>query len=452
MKLNKASKNIDDKNEEISGLLTRYSEISKKNKELEFDIEDIRKLKEVLDVKYKNNNEEVNTLENEREELLNKINKLENDNKIIKNQIQNSKRNFNELEEKKAIEIDLLTKDIETIRLKERELGNRLIFFERDQDSNKEENRRLKKELENTKSDLDQIMKMMENYESKVQFLQKKEENMQILAKQNKEKIEDALIQRDRALLKEENYQKTIDHLTETNRQEISSLREQQEKSIENLKLKHKNAVESRNNEIKTMTDDQLKQAVQIDRLQKDNKNLKNELNKLNSILKENSDHKDDKVDDYLKRIHELETKIIRIEHENTDRIRNLTKEKAELEQSCRQYQNSFEEIKTGLESIKSQNASLTAENQSVRAKLSIIQKEKQNFTDEISNIKKSYETQIGMYADDYSFRIRDMESKLEEGQKKEKITREKTMEVLKTHERVCFKFEMISVLGIVPF
>ena len=144
-----------------------------------------------------------------------------------------------ELEEKKAIELDLLTKDIETIRLKERELGNRLIFFERDQDSNKEENRRLKKELENTKSDLDQIMKMMENYEAKVQFLQKKEENMQILAKQNKEKIEDALIQRERALLKEENYQKTIDHLTETNRQEISSLREQQEKSIENLKLKH---------------------------------------------------------------------------------------------------------------------------------------------------------------------------------------------------------------------
>ena len=52
--MNQLNKTIDDKNDEISSLLTRFSEISKKNKELEFDIEDVRKAKDILEVKLKN--------------------------------------------------------------------------------------------------------------------------------------------------------------------------------------------------------------------------------------------------------------------------------------------------------------------------------------------------------------------------------------------------------------
>ena len=443
--MNQINKTLDDKNDEIAGLSAKYSDISKKNKEFEFDVEDIRKIKEVMDVKLKNSYEEANRLEINKEELLNKINRLDSENKIIKNQIQSAKRNYAELEEKKIIEIDFLNTDIETLKIKERDIGNKLVFMERDQDNNKEENRRLKKELDNTKKDLDQTMKMMESLEAKVQFLQKKEENMQTLTKQNKEKVENALMQRDRALLKEENYQKSIDNLNEAHRQEITNFREQQDKLIENFKVKHRNAIESKDNELKTSTEEQSKQVMQLERLQKDNKNLKNELNKRILTLKENDDHKNDKVDDYLKKIHELETKIIRIEQENSDKIRYSTNEKTELEQSCRQYQNSFEELKISLESIKSQNAVLIAENQSIRAKLSTIQKEKQSFSDEMNKIKKSYETQIGMYADDYSYKMKELENKLEEALKKEKITREKTMEVLKTHERVYFIFGIIK-------
>jgi len=208
LKLHQATKNVDDKNDEISGLLTRFSEVSKRNKELEFDLEDVRKAKEVLETKWKNSNEEISRLEIEKEEFLSKINKIENENKISKSQIQSQKKSYLELEEKKHLEIELLTKEIDSIKLKERDLGNRIIYMERDLDASKEECRRIKKELENTKNDLDQTMKLMENFETKVQFLQKKEENMQNIVKQSKEKVEDALVQRDRALLKEENYQK----------------------------------------------------------------------------------------------------------------------------------------------------------------------------------------------------------------------------------------------------
>jgi len=41
---------------------------------------------------------------------------------------------------------------------------------------------------------------------------------MNRLTKESKEKVEEALLQRDRVLLKEEHYQKTIDNLTESHR------------------------------------------------------------------------------------------------------------------------------------------------------------------------------------------------------------------------------------------
>ena len=42
------------------------------------------------------------------------------------------------------------------------------------------------------------MLKMMESYENRVQVYQKKEESMQILARDYKEKVEEALLARDK--------------------------------------------------------------------------------------------------------------------------------------------------------------------------------------------------------------------------------------------------------------
>jgi len=86
---------------------------------------------------------------------------------------------------------------------------------------------------------------------------------------------------------------------------------------------------------------------------------------------------------------------------------------------------------------VKSQNSTLLAENHTIKSKLGGFQKERQNFSEEIAKIKKSYETQIGFYAEDYNSKIKELEDKIEETSRKEKSTREKTMEVLRTHEKI---------------
>lgn len=77
-------------------------------------------MRDILEVKYKSTTEELSKLELEREELMNSKNKIDNELKIAKSQLNNSKRSFGELEDKQSLEVDVLNKEIESLRLKER--------------------------------------------------------------------------------------------------------------------------------------------------------------------------------------------------------------------------------------------------------------------------------------------------------------------------------------------
>jgi len=128
---------------------------------------------------------------------------------------------------------------------------------------------------------------------------------------------------------------------------------------------------------------------------------------------------------------------MLQNESEFNDRIRALTTEKNSLESANRQLQNSLSEIRANIENLRSQNNTLATENNSLKTKLNSVQREKQSFLDEIAKIKKNYEAQMEIFADDYSAKLKDVEDQLAESIRKERLTREKTIEMVKTHEQV---------------
>jgi len=65
--------------------------------------------------------------------------------------------------------VEFLIKENEQIKQRDRETKNHMIFLERDFDVLKEENRKLRKEIDIKTSDSDQMMKMLENFDQKVQ-------------------------------------------------------------------------------------------------------------------------------------------------------------------------------------------------------------------------------------------------------------------------------------------
>lgn len=417
--------------------MTRYSELSKRNKQLELDLEDTRKMKEILEVRYKNSTDECAKLENEKEELLNKLNRCENEIKMLKSQLGSQKKSFAEFEEKKSTEMELMKKELESLRIKEREYANKLVFLEQDLEQSKDENRKLKKDLQNTKDDCDQMLKMMENYDAKVQYFKQKEEEIARISKESKEKVEEALIQRDRIRMKEEHYQKTIDQMNATHRQEIQSLKDQYDRLLENTRNKSKATLDSREQEIKQLSDEISRLTIMNERLQKELKSVKGEYTKLSNSLKDASGVRETRFEEYERRVHELEEKLLYAEADRNDKIRELTQEKNALESSKRQLQNSLSEINTIIEKLKGENAALSAENNSLKAKLGAIQREKQSFLDEIAKVKQTYESQMEIFADDYNAKLKELEDQLQDALRKERSTREKTIEMVKTHEKV---------------
>lgn len=92
---------------------------------------------------------------------------------------------------------------------------------EREIDNLRDENRGLKKELDQTRSNLEQTIKMMENYENKVTILQKKEENYKQINKQLKDDRESAVMEKERYQLKENQFDQMVQNVQMKHREEV---------------------------------------------------------------------------------------------------------------------------------------------------------------------------------------------------------------------------------------
>lgn len=71
----------------------------------------------------------------------------------------------------------------------------------------------LKRQLEKTKSDFEQTLKMCEAYETKINVYSKKEVIVKQTIEDCKTKLENALVERDKAIMKEKQLEKLIESI-----------------------------------------------------------------------------------------------------------------------------------------------------------------------------------------------------------------------------------------------
>lgn len=111
---------------ETSNLLIKYQEISDKYKNLEINSSDLKRERDILDNKFRNISESLAFSDTDRLDMSGKIAKYENEIKVLKSQLQNLKNNSSENEEKKISEISLLKKETDALKIKDRELINKV--------------------------------------------------------------------------------------------------------------------------------------------------------------------------------------------------------------------------------------------------------------------------------------------------------------------------------------
>lgn len=89
-----------------------------------------------------------------------------------------------------------------------------------------------RREGERSKADLEQAMRMCDTYESKVAAAGRKERSLVEALEQGKDRLDATLLERDKAILKVERLEKSLEEVGVRQREEQSRLRSNYEKLV----------------------------------------------------------------------------------------------------------------------------------------------------------------------------------------------------------------------------
>lgn len=206
--------------------------------------------KEMLENKLSMMMEEMGELEKDRDVYYSKLIRIEKDSNVLKNRGEKYEQAYKDSEAKRNEEIDALASEINIITTREKEAIQKCIMYERENEELREMRRELDNEISANRKEFDAMVRVMEDLESNLNAKISREDSIDALLKENNRKVEEALLERDRAVRRENTLLKTIEKLESDMRQQTSDLEYKYNNLSEGLRNKHKNLVKSKESEL----------------------------------------------------------------------------------------------------------------------------------------------------------------------------------------------------------
>ncbi|CAD8055748.1 unnamed protein product [Paramecium primaurelia] len=417
--------------------LNQLQELKQLNQQLEIGQDDLKIKLDILENKFQNQTQLVAITEEEKTEYIQRFSKSENENKVLKHQNQNLKQEIVNLQNKGQLSQTELQKELEELQKKERELFDKQVHDEREIDQLRDENRALKRELDQNKSNLEQTIKMMDNYENKIQILLKKEENYKILTKQLKEERENAVMEKDRYQLKEQQFDQTLQNQMAKHREDIMNLKENFDKQSDSLKNRYKIIIEQREDEIHRLNEEANQIITLNDRLTKEIKSLKIEITRMENGLKQDIVTNYQQTDDLQRQISELTEKNTLLEQKLTDQEAEFNLAKQSHDSYVKTLNNNNADLKQNLEHTRSELTSRTQELSTQKGKINSLTRQCQNQLEELAKTKRHYETRLEQIQDDYTYKIKNLQLQMEDAINRERQSREKSVKLLQDYDKI---------------
>jgi len=119
-----------------------------------------------------------------------------------------------------------------------------MMAFERELQDARDNLRVIGGELEVRTKENDHLVSLLEDQEQKIALYEEKEKQIYALAHESKKRIEDANLDRDRVLLKEQQYLTRIGRLEEMLQKEAKDRQDRHDRVVESLRQKHQTLME----------------------------------------------------------------------------------------------------------------------------------------------------------------------------------------------------------------
>lgn len=147
-------------------------------------------------------------------------------------------------------------------------------MLEKESEDLREHVRSYKKELDINRQEFENMMRVMEDLETKVNKYQRREESITLLAKDSKQKVEEALLERDKATLKEQQYVSNINKLQGELKTVNSDINQKRNTLIDNIRNKHRIMLQQRDDEICSLEERLHTIEASNERLERENTSL----------------------------------------------------------------------------------------------------------------------------------------------------------------------------------
>ncbi|CAI2359728.1 unnamed protein product [Moneuplotes crassus] len=331
----------------------------------------------------------------EKDDLLSKEKNLESKMNELSKHLNHLKESYNELGDKKAAEVDALSREISESDLRERELKGRIEILERDKFDVEEEFRKIKRDLAGTKNDNQNMIQIMEQYETEIENHKKRAKQIDTLSEEYQEKIENTRLEKDRLNLKEQHYLSKINKLEEENRADAKDRDEKYTTLIESLKAKQRLVIEERDSEISELNKRYSDYYAQNEKNKIENDRLRSEITKLEKALRDSKHEVDKKCDDYERKLRnsneEKDENHRRLENDNLQyksEIETLQLDIRNLNQNCR-------DLESKLATYKSDYDKLSEDYRRTKESYRVEREEKENCELEMLRIKDLYNTKM---------------------------------------------------------
>lgn len=353
--------------------------------------------------------------------------------------IQNSNE---ELASKKNHEGELMSKEITTLTMKEKDARSQLMAVESELSDVRDQLRSLTTELDTRTQENDHLISLLEDQESKMTLYEQRERSIQQLATESKRKIEEANLERDRIQLKEAQYLRQITRLEDSIKQEASERKERHDRLIEALREKQRAMLDSKNDEITELKiklsdalDFQEKQKVECSSLQK-------QLDKMLDQWRNFKEEANQKYEQYSKQINQAELKN---QEHNRALITECEKQREETDQMRNERQNAkieMHELQVKLDGYTRDYERYFNENKRLRELVNTIRDEKDTAISELNRLKVIYHDRVNELTDECNIKIAQLENQLLEAKEKHRHKEESAYEVMVQQEKIAEKWK----------
>jgi hypothetical protein len=401
------------------------------------EYDELSSAKRFVEDKIKENTNKMLMNEKRMSESLQNSEKWENENKYLKQEISQFKELYNEMEYRKNSEIDLLMRDIQAMKLREHEFKTKITSFEEENSEMKFENNKLKQEVYSSNFDCEHLTKLIEESNFAVKSANEKEKHIDAVIKTHKKKVDEAILDKEKTVLKQQLMEKQIHKLTDDYSKLLAEKQAQYEQFIDSSKSKFDQIVSNKDDELSMLKTDNISLRIERDKFMSEFKSIKSEYDKLFINYRDDNEK-------YIRKYEESEKTAFRIQSNLQEKLNNITRkleqveyEKAVVDQELTIYKSNDKSREQLLDRNNKNEEFYEKEVYRLREKLEAIIKEKETYQKDIERKGSLYETKLKQLKEQYDLKVSILENAIKYQKEQFSATEDKAISILKRHENV---------------